>query len=64
MQYIITFIWSFILVSMLNYVVSSVLGAPFDFKSGAIVSVVFSILIFIIGAILPNEPTPEATDHH
>jgi len=49
---------------MLNYVVSSVLGAPFDFKSGAIVSVVFSILIFIIGAILPNEPTPEATDHH
>jgi len=49
---------------MLNYVVSSVLGAPFDFKTGAIVSVVFSILIFIIGAILPNDPIPEAADHH
>ena len=48
MQYIVTFIWSFLLVSMLNYVVSSVLGVPFDFKTGAIVSVVFSILIFII----------------
>jgi len=49
---------------MLNYVVSSVLGAPFDFKVGAIISVVFSILIFVIGAIIPNDPTPEAADHH
>lgn len=64
MQYIVTFIWSFLLVSMLNYVVSSVLGVPFDFKTGAIVSVVFSILIFIIGAIIPNDPTPEVADHH
>ncbi len=64
MQYIVTFVWSFLLVSMLNYVVSSVLGVPFDFKTGAIVSVVFSILIFIIGAIIPNDPTPEAADHH
>ena len=64
MRYIVTFIWSFLLVSMLNYVVSSVLGAPFDFKTGAILSVVFSILVFIIGAILPNDPVPEAADHH
>lgn len=64
MQYIATFVWSFLLVSMLNYVVSSVLGVPFDFQVGAILSVVFSVLIFIIGAIIPNEPTPDAADHH
>ena len=64
MQYIATFVWSFLLVSMLNYVVSSVLGVPFDFQVGAILSVVFSVLIFIIGAIIPNEPTPDAVDHH
>lgn len=62
MQYIVTFIWSFLLVSMLNYVVSAVIGVPFDFQTGAILSVVFSVLIFVIGAIIPNEPTPEAAD--
>ena len=56
-----TFVWSFILVSMLNYVVSAVLGVDFNFQAGAIVSVVFSILIFVIAAVIPNEPTP---DHH
>jgi len=64
MQYIVTFIWSFLLVSMLNYVVSAVIGVPFDFQTGAIISVVFSVLIFVIGAVIPNEPTPEAADHH
>ncbi|GLC87748.1 YjzD family protein [Lysinibacillus piscis] len=64
MQYIVTFIWSFLLVSMLNYVVSSVLGVDFDFQTGAITSVVFAILIFVIGAIIPNDPTPEASEHH
>ncbi|KOS66716.1 DeoR family transcriptional regulator [Lysinibacillus contaminans] len=64
MQYIVTFIWSFILVSMLNYVVSSVLNVDFNFQTGAILSVVFTVLIFVIGAIIPNEPTPDAADHH
>ncbi|MEG0261052.1 MAG: YjzD family protein [Lysinibacillus sp.] len=61
MQYIITFFWSFLLISMLNYVVSSVLGADFHFQVGVIISVVFSVLIFVVGAIIPNEATPEAT---
>lgn len=64
MQYIATFVWSFILVSMLNYVVSSVIDVPFDLQVGAILSVVFAVLIFVIGAIIPNESTPEAADHH
>lgn len=64
MQYIVTFIWSFLLVTMLNYVVSSVLGVDFDFQTAIVTSVVFTILVFIIGAVIPNESTPEAADNH
>lgn len=63
MQYIITFFWSFLLITMLNYVVSSVLGVDFNFATGAIISVVFSLIIFVIAAVIPNEPVAE-TDHH
>ena len=63
MQYIITFFWSFLLVTMLNYVVSSVMGVDFNFVAGAVISVVFSILVLIIAAVLPNEPVADA-DHH
>lgn len=63
MQYIMTFFWSFLLISMVNYVVSSVMGAPFDFMTGVYISVVFSVLVFIVGAIIPNDPIP-ADDHH
>ncbi|MBD8031510.1 MULTISPECIES: YjzD family protein [Solibacillus] len=59
MQYIITFFWSFLLVTMTNYVVSSVLGVNFNFMNGVIVSLVFSVLVIIIAAIIPNESTPE-----
>lgn len=64
MQYIMTFVWSFLLVSMVNYVVSSVLGAHFDFMNGVYISLVFSVLVFFIGAIIPNEPVPDADHHH
>ncbi len=65
MQYIVTFFWSFLLVSMTNYVVSSVLGVNFNFMNGLIVSLVFSVLVIIIAAIIPNESTPEAeAEHH
>ena len=63
MQYIITFLWSFLLVTMLNYVVSSVMGVDFNFFNGAVISVVFSLLIFLIAAVIPNEPVAD-TDHH
>lgn len=58
-----TLVWSFLLVTMLNYVVSSVLDADFNFATGAIISVIFTVLVFIISAIIPNEPTPDA-EHH
>lgn len=64
MQYIITFFWSFLLVSMLNYVVSSVLGVNFIFMNGVIVSLAFSVLVLIIAAVIPNESTPEIEAEH
>ena len=62
MKYIFTLIWSFLLVTMLNYVVSSVQDVPFDFLLGAILSVVVAVIIFIIAAIIPNDPV--VTGHH
>jgi len=62
MKYIFTLIWSFLLVTMLNYVVSSVQDVPFDFLLGAILSVVVAVVIFIIAAIIPNDPV--VTEHH
>ncbi|MCW1926717.1 YjzD family protein [Bhargavaea beijingensis] len=59
MQFIFTFIWSFLLVTTLNYVVSSVNAVPFDFGLGAIVSVVAALFLFIMSAILPEEPLPD-----
>lgn len=55
MHYIMTFVWSFLLVAMLNYVAGSIAGAPFDFMSGVIISVVLAILVLIISAIIPDE---------
>ena len=63
MKYVMTLVWSFLLVTMLNYVVSSVLAVDFEFSTSIVLSVLFTILVFIISAIIPNEPTPDA-DHH
>ena len=57
MKYIMTLIWSVILVSMLNYVVSSVQNVDFVLSNGLIMSIPVAIMIFIISAIIPNEPT-------
>lgn len=59
MQYIGTFFWSFLLISLLNYVVSAVQNVPFDFMIGVYISLVVSVLIFVISAIIPDEPTAE-----
>ncbi|AQU80037.1 YjzD family protein [Planococcus faecalis] len=59
MQYIGTFFWSFLLISLVNYVVSAVQNVPFDFMVGVYISIVFSILIFVMVAVIPSELTPE-----
>lgn len=63
MQYIITLLWSFMLITMLNYVVSAVLGVPFDFVAGAIISVAFAVIVLIFTAVLPTGKIEQANHH-
>ncbi|MFL6560326.1 MAG: YjzD family protein [Bacillus sp. (in: firmicutes)] len=52
-----TFFWTFLLVQMLTYVVSSMTpGASYEFMPAVVASVVVTILIFAITALIPNEP--------
>ncbi|ARF15139.1 DUF2929 domain-containing protein [Sporosarcina sp. P3] len=55
MHYIMTFVWSFLLVAMLNYVAGSIGGNAFDFMAGVTVSIVLAILVLIITTIIPDE---------
>lgn len=56
MKYFWTFFWTFCLMQMLTYVTSSMIGTAYDLNTGAILAVVATILIFIVPAIIPNEP--------
>lgn len=56
-----TFFWSFCLISMLNYVAGAIANIQvFDFMTGAIVSVVFSVIIILLGESFPEG---EIADH-
>lgn len=59
MQYIGTIIWSFILITMVNYVVSAVQNVDFDFMLGVYISLAVSVMIFIISALIPDAPAAE-----
>ncbi|MFX3624107.1 MAG: YjzD family protein [Ectobacillus sp.] len=61
MQFIWTFIWSFALVQMASYVISSMGSGTYDFTQATIMSVVVLVLIVAISALVPNEPTEQ---HH
>jgi hypothetical protein len=37
------------------------IGAAFHFETGAIVGVIVTVLIFVLGAVLPNEPSSHGT---
>ncbi|WP_368664429.1 DUF2929 family protein [Sporosarcina sp. HYO08] len=54
-----TFVWSFFLITMLNYVVSSINSVPFEFVTGLIVSAIISVVIILLGEALPNEPVKD-----
>ena len=62
MKYIMTLLWSVVLVTMLNYVVSSVQNVDFVFMDGIIMSIPVAIMVLIIAAIIPDEPAAKA--HH
>ncbi|WP_442600318.1 YjzD family protein [Neobacillus sp. D3-1R] len=60
MRYFWTFFWTFLLVQMLNYVVSSMSGTEFNFVTGTILAVIVTVLLFIVSLIIPNDPV----EHH
>jgi hypothetical protein len=55
-QYIMTFFWTFLLSEMVVYVVSSMNGAAFHFETGVLIAVVVTVLLFILTALIPNDP--------
>ena len=63
MRYTWTFFWVFLLIHMTTYVVSSMGGAAYDFTQATIIAVVATILIYIVAAIIPNEPVEDTHQH-
>lgn len=59
MQFLGTFFWSFLLISLLNYVVSAVQNVHFDFMVGVYISLAVSVLIFVLSSLIPDGPAPE-----
>ncbi|MEH6946084.1 YjzD family protein [Peribacillus asahii] len=62
MSYTWTFFWSFLLIHMTTYVVSSMSGVAYDFTVATILSVIVTVLVIIVASILPNEPVEKS--HH
>lgn len=60
MKYIMAFVWSFLLVTMVNYVAGSIAGMAFDFRAGVVASIVLAVIILCITAITPDG---EVADH-
>jgi len=60
MRYFWTLFWTFLLVQMLNYVVTSMTGTTYDFNTGTLIAVIVAVLIFVVTLVIPNEPV----DHH
>lgn len=63
MRYTWTFFWVFLLIHMTTYVVSSMSGAIYDFRQATIISVVATILVYVVAAIIPDEPVEDAHQH-
>ncbi|MFC0189141.1 YjzD family protein [Fictibacillus aquaticus] len=54
MRYFWTLFWSLLLSNMIFYVLSAMQGGEFDAVKAAIFGVVFTVVISIIGAVLPS----------
>ncbi|AMW98201.1 YjzD family protein [Rummeliibacillus sp. G93] len=66
MKYIMLVIWSALLVSTLNYVVSSINNVPLDgpaFTKGLWISLIISVLILIMDAVIPKDSPKEIGQH-
>lgn len=56
MRYFWTFFWTFLLIHMTYYVVSSMQGVAYDFKPASVLGVFAAIFIIVLGQMLPNAP--------
>ena len=61
MSYFWTFLWSFLLIQMTTYVVSSMNGVPYNFMTGTIIAIITTLAIFVIGTIIPK---PHVKEQH
>jgi hypothetical protein len=53
-RYILTLFWTALLMFMLTYVVSSMVGVAFSLQTSLILGVIATILIYIIPFVLPQ----------
>ncbi|MFC5775246.1 YjzD family protein [Ectobacillus antri] len=60
MQFITAFLWSFFLMQMASYVISSMTDSTYDFIQATILSVVVGVIVVAMTALIPNEPV----EHH
>ena len=63
MRFLGTLFWTILLMEMLTYVASSMLGVSFHFETGLILGVISTVLILIMSSILP-EPSSEKEGVH
>ncbi|MCM3595253.1 MULTISPECIES: YjzD family protein [Bacillaceae] len=61
MRYFWTFFWTFLLMQMMAYVVSSMTGVAYNFVTASILAVVATVLILILGEVVPDR---SAEGHH
>ena len=59
MRYIVTFIWVFLLMHMVTYVVSSMIGVDYSFQTGAVLSIPITIIVSLLPLVIPNEPVDQ-----
>lgn len=57
MRYFWSLFWGFLLVQMVTYVVSSMLGTPYNVKTGTILTIFVVAFVYMISALIPNEPS-------
>ncbi|MFS0782892.1 YjzD family protein [Bacillus sp. 1P06AnD] len=62
MRYIATFFWVVLLLQMITYVVSSMIGASYDYMIGLYLSVPVTIIVSILPLVIGDEPA-ESVQH-
>jgi hypothetical protein len=61
MKYFWTFFWVILLVEMLAYVSTSMLGAAFDYKGAAVLGIITAAIVSFVPVLIPTDPVE---NHH